>query len=205
MKNYIDPKEYLRDAWRLARRVLDSGWRPDTLLALWRGGAPVGAAVHEFFDYLGVKMRHMPVKCASYTAIGENSGGVRFECADEVFARIRPGERVLVVDDVFDTGKTAAAVKARLDGLGAEMRLACVYWKPGKNLTALKPDYYTRALDDGWIVFPHEMDGLTREELAEKDPMLAALVAGDASVRDDFHVDNQNINRPSKKETEATK
>ena len=89
---------------------------------------------------------------------------------------LRPGDKVLVVDDVFDTGKTAAAVKARVDSVGADMRMACVYWKPEKNKTNLKPDYFVRDVGLDWIVFPHEIEGLTDEEIVEKDPMLAALV-----------------------------
>ena len=44
-KTYLDPREYLRDCWRLARKVYDSGWRPDVLLVLWRGGAAPGVEV----------------------------------------------------------------------------------------------------------------------------------------------------------------
>jgi len=80
------------------------------------------------------------------------------------------------VDDVFDTGKTAVAIKSKLEGLGVEMRLACVYWKPGKNTTSLSPDYFAKELDDSWIVFPHEMVGLAKEEILEKDELLAGLV-----------------------------
>ena len=53
MKMYLDSREYLRDTWRLARRIMDSGWRPKVLIALWRGGAAPGAAIHEFFAYHG--------------------------------------------------------------------------------------------------------------------------------------------------------
>ena len=175
MKMYLDSREYLRDTWRLARRIMDSGWRPEVLIALWRGGAAPGAAIHEFFAYHGVKLRHMPVKCASYSGIESNAGAVVFSCADEVFSKLPPGTRVLVVDDIFDTGKTAAAIKAKMTALGVDMRLACVYWKPGKNTTNLEPDFYTKKLDNSWIVFPHEMEGLTPEEIREKDPVLAEL------------------------------
>ena len=178
MKSYLDPREYLRDTWRLARKVMDSGWQPEVLLALWRGGAIPGAAVHEFYVYHGIRLRHMPIKCSSYTGIEENEGNVVFSCADEVFSRLAPGTRVLVVDDVFDTGKTAEAMKAKMDELGVEMRLACVYWKPGKNKTSLTPDYFAKELDDSWIVFPHEMEGLTSAEIREKDPVLADLLGG---------------------------
>ena len=131
-KRYLSGDEYLRDTWRLAAQVRESGWQPDILIALWRGGAPVGVA--------------------------------------------RKGDKVLVVDDVFDTGKTAKAVKEQIGATGAEMRLACVYWKPGKNTTDLKPDYFYRDVGNEWIVFPHEIEGLTKEEIAVKDPLLSSLL-----------------------------
>ena len=87
-----------------------------------------------------------------------------------------PGTKVLVVDDVFDTGRTAAAVHERLAALGCDMRMACVYWKPEKNKTNLKPDYYVKNVGNDWIVFPHEIEGLTPAEREEKDPVLAALM-----------------------------
>ena len=176
-KRYIGADEFLRDVWRLAAKIREHGWRPDRLIALWRGGAPVGVAVHEFLKTVGWPIRHSVVKSASYTGIGENPGEVVFEYADEVFESLEPGERVLVVDDVFDTGKSAAAVHKLLCARKVEFRQAVVYWKPDANRTDLSPDYFVRRLPSDWIVFPHEMDGLTSEELAEKDPFLAELVA----------------------------
>lgn len=174
-KRYLGADEYLRDIWRLAAAIRSGGWRPDRLIALWRGGAPVGAAVHEFLKTSGWSVRHGVVKSASYSGIGENPGDVVFEHADCVFDSLAPGERVLVVDDVFDTGKTAAAVHGVLGGRGIELRLAAVYWKPDANQTPFEPDYFVRKLPADWIVFPHEMDGLALEELKEKDPFLAEL------------------------------
>ena len=175
-KRYINATDYLHDAWRLAAAIRRSGWRPDYLVGLWRGGAHVAVAVHEFLSVSGWDMQHVPLKCASYTGIGANAGEVSFTHGDIVFGMFRAGNRVLVVDDVFDTGKTAAAVKERLDAVGAEMRLACVYWKPGKNETELKPDYFVQDVGSRWIVFPHEIGGLTRAEIMEKDPVLARLL-----------------------------
>jgi len=175
-KRYLSANDFLRDSWLLAAAIRKSGWRPDFLIALWRGGAPVGVAVHEYLKVSGWPIEHVPLKCASYTGIGENVGQVSFTHADIVFGMLRKGDRVLVVDDVFDTGKTVAAVKERLDAVGAESRFACVYWKPAKNRTNLKPDYFTRDVGLEWIVFPHEIEGLSPAEVAEKDPELAALL-----------------------------
>lgn len=174
-KCYLDAQDYLRDMWRLARKILDSGWKPDVLLALWRGGAEVGVAVHEYLKFHGVSPRHMPVKCYSYTGIGTSSTEVKFEHADAVLDSLRPGDKVLVVDDVFDSGRTAAAAHERMRQHGCEMRMACVYWKPEKNVTPYLPDYYVRTIDR-WIVFPHEIEGLTKEEIFDKDPVLAELM-----------------------------
>ena len=175
-KLYIGADEFLRDIWRLAAQIRSGGWRPDRLIALWRGGAPVGVAVHEFLKTTGWPVRHGVVKSASYTGIGENPGEVVFEHADEVFGSLSPGERVLVVDDVFDTGKSAAAVRALLGARNVELRQAAVYWKPESNRTDFSPNYFVRTLPGDWIVFPHEMEGLTGAELVEKDPFLAGLV-----------------------------
>ena len=176
-KHYLMADDYLRDVWRLASAIRKSEWRPDILIALWRGGAPVGIAVHEFLRVSGWDVRHIPLKCTSYTGIGENAGDVEFVCGDLVFGMIRKGDRVLVVDDVFDTGKTAAAVKAKMGALGAEFRMACVYWKPEKNVTSLRPDYFAKDVGLEWIVFPHEIEGLSKDEIRAKDPLLAELLS----------------------------
>ncbi len=175
-KMYLSADDFLRDAWRLAASVKTSGWKPDLLIALWRGGAFPGVALHEYFKTSGWDIEHLPLKSSCYTGIDELASEVVFTMGDEVFSRLRPGQRVLVVDDVFDTGLTAQAVKARIDATGAEMRLACVYWKSTRNRTNLKPDYWTRDTGDDWIVFPHEMEGLTSDELITKDPILAGLL-----------------------------
>ena len=175
-KRYISANEYLNDTWKLAAMIRGGDWRPDIIIALWRGGAPVGISVHEFLKSTGWDMQHIPLKTVSYSGIGRNDGGVVFTHGDLVFGMLRKGDRVLVVDDVFDTGKTAAAVKERVEATGAEFRIACVYFKPLKNTTAITPDYFTRDVSNDWIVFPHEIEGLTSHEIREKSPYLAGLI-----------------------------
>ena len=173
-KIYLSANELMSDSFRLGKLILDSGWRPDVLIALWRGGTPVGVAVHELLLYAGVPTLHMAVKCQSYTGIGQR-GEVGFENADALFAQIRPDHRVLVVDDIFDSGCTARAALRLLEPRAAEVRLATLYWKPRATQTGLRPDYHVRETD-AWIVFPHELEGLTPDEIRQKDPALAALL-----------------------------
>ncbi len=120
----------------------------------------------------------MAVKCQSYRGIGDR-GAVVFEGADALFAAICPEHRVLVVDDIFDSGCTASAALELLASRAAEVRVATLYWKPNANTTDLQPHYYVRKTD-AWIVFPHEIEGLTADEVREKDAALSAILFGGA-------------------------
>ena len=62
-----------------------------------------------------------------------------------------------------------------MDEAGIEMRLATVYFKPAKNRTDLRPDYFVKDAGTEWIVFPHEICELNDDEIAVKDPVLAGL------------------------------
>jgi hypoxanthine-guanine phosphoribosyltransferase len=56
------------------------------------------------------------------------------------------------------------------------IKLATIYFKPDQNQTEITPDYYITETDE-WIVFPHELDGLTKEEVyANKPPVLKELL-----------------------------
>ncbi len=172
-KVYISANDFTVDSFKLARLVMGSGWQPDVILALWRGGAIPGVVVSEAYRFYGIGVQHYIIKCGSYnnTMRGE---GVCFDCAQEVLDALPAGAKVLVVDDVFDSGKTAEAVLAKLVGL--DVRLAMVYWKPEASLVAAKPDY-TIHQTNNWIVFPHEVEGLSADELAAKDSRLVAILS----------------------------
>lgn len=173
-KVYVNADELLLDSFRLAKKIFLSDWRPDFLLAIWRGGAPVGMAVHEFFVWQGIKLHHTVIKSTSYEGIGQRRE-VQFEYADQIWSAIKPDMRVLVVDDVFDSGSTVAAILRQLQGRAAEVRVATVYWKPNKNVTTLRPDYHLRETDE-WVVFPHELNGLTVAELKIKSEPLNKIL-----------------------------
>ena len=55
-----------------------------------------------------------------------------------------------------------------------DIRIATPWFKPANNQTDLEPDYYLHKSDD-WLVFPHELNGLTREEVEANKPRLKAI------------------------------
>ncbi len=173
-KLYIDPTQQMRDSFRLARTIYESGWIPEVLIGLWRGGTPIAISIHEFLVYKGVKLVHMPVKCSSYTGL-KQTHELQIDFPINFMGEIQPRRRVLLIDDCFDTGRTAMRMKALLQNRGAEVRIAVLYWKPANNQTDGRPDYY-HATTDQWIVFPHELEGLTEEEIACKDTEVADIL-----------------------------
>lgn len=155
---FLSADEFQEDCWTLAEKLYASGWRPDYLLGLWRGGAWPCVSVDECFRTKGWKTDCIPLKCWSYSGVNSNEGELKFFLEKEVFSCLQPGKRVLVIDDVFDTGKTAAEVLKRLKERGLEARFASVYFKPEKNQTSIKPDYYVKELGNDWIAFPTEYE-----------------------------------------------
>lgn len=180
-KRYVSANALTRGSFLLARRILDSGWRPDALVVLWRGGTPIGIVVHEFLSFKGVPTRQTVVPCSSYRGIGKR-GKIRCDNLDGALSSIQPGQRVLLVDDIFDTGQTACHLAERLRERQAEVRIATLFWKPSRNQTACRPDYFVHR-SEAWVVFPHELEGLTPVEIRRKDPYVYRLLRGAATAR----------------------
>lgn len=176
MKYWITPAELQKNIWSLASKVRTSGWMPDVLVALWRGGAAAGVGLHEFFKVSGWNVDHLPLKCSSYTDIGKN-GEVRFAGLEWFKSSLEGKKRILLVDDVFDTGKTFEAAIGLFSAEGREIKTASVYWKPERNETELVPDFYSVDAGGAWLVFPHEIEGLSPEEISKKDADLCAMLS----------------------------
>ena len=180
-KIWLTADELLGDSFRLARQVLESGFRPTHLVGIWRGGAPIGIAVQEFFDVHGVECDHIAIRTASYTGIDQQSKTVKVYALGYLIDTLNANDRLLVIDDVFDSGRSIEAVLAELKArcranLPADIRIATVWYKPARNQTALKPDYFIHESNE-WLVFPHEIDGLTPEEIRAHKPAADVILA----------------------------
>jgi hypothetical protein len=141
----------------LAEKVIDSGYRPDVAVAVLRGGYIVAKLL---CDYLGVDSI-ATVEVKFYKGVGEKAE--RPVVITPITHDLR-GRKVLIVDDVSDSGRTLQVVidLARLHG-AKEVRSATLYLKPW-SITV--PDYYVRETKS-WIVFPWEV-GEVLKELAKR-------------------------------------
>ena len=178
--HYVGAQELLEDAFELGARVLESGFRPTFIVAIWRGGAPIGIAMQELLDYFGVASDHIAIRTSSYTGIDGRASEVRVHGLNYLLKNIEQEDRLLIVDDVFDTGRTIEVViqtlqeKARHNA-PHEIRVAVPFYKPTRNLTDRVPDYYLHETDQ-WIKFPHSLEGLTMEEIERHRPALLEVL-----------------------------
>ncbi len=179
-KIVLSAQDLLEDSFRLGLKVLEDGFRPTMIIAIWRGGTPVGMAVQEIFAYCGVESDHIAIRTSSYHGVDQR-GSVAVHGLNYIIKKICHDDRVLIVDDVFDTGNTIVAV---IDEIGRrargntpeDIRVAVPWFKPARNETDRVPEYFLHETEE-WLVFPHELDALTPEELAESRPAISAVVA----------------------------
>jgi len=156
-------------------RIVRSGFRCTFLVAIWRGGTPIGITVQEVLEYHGIHADHIAIRTSSYTGINQQAKTVRVHALDYLVSRLSAEDALLLVDDVFDSGRSLAAVIKELQrrcrrNMPERVRIATVYYKPERRHGPLKPDYYIHETDR-WLVFPHELQGLTREEILEHKPV----------------------------------
>ena len=170
-KLIIDWKEYNLIVEKLAIQIHQSGYKPDMLIGIMRGGAPI----------IDVLSRVFKLKCAYLAVESYSGGGIEDQQGELVFSREMSSTvqemrgNILLCDDLSDTGVTLnksidwlkqyEPIKSHIE----EIRTACL-WK--KKSSIFKPDYCPVLLGgDPWIVQPYEyydeidIDGLNKKHL----------------------------------------
>lgn len=177
-KKYISAQQLLEDSFKLGLQVYESGFRPDYIVGVWRGGAPVGIAVQELLHVLGVPSDHIAIRTSSYTGIGERSKRVQVHGLNYLIKRLESEHSLLIVDDVHDSGLSIEQIIIELKRAckknTPEIRVATPYFKPENNKTDRTPDYYLYKSNE-WLVFPHEIDGLSPDEIRTNRPELSDI------------------------------
>jgi len=129
----------------LAQAVVDSGFTPDVVVSVARGGLPPGGAIAYALGTKAVGTMNVEF----YTGIGDTLPEPQL-LPPLLDTQAMRGLRALVVDDVADSGETLALVERLLAAHCGEVRTAVLYAKPR---SVIDPDYVWRRTDL-WITFP---------------------------------------------------
>ena len=161
---WVSWDEYNRLIERLALKVYESNWKFDMVLCLARGGVRPGDAISRIFD--------VPLAILSTSSYREEAGTKQGDLDIAKYMTMTKGPlagRILLVDDLADSGITLRAVVDRLRGMPSisELRSA-VLWT--KGVSTYTPDYHVELLPTSpWIHQPfEEYDDLRPDGLAKK-------------------------------------
>ncbi|MEM1623714.1 MAG: phosphoribosyltransferase [Sulfolobales archaeon] len=163
---YITWRKAIQLCYRLAKKIADSGYRPDVVVSVMRGGVIPALVISDVFNvdsFYALRVKHWGIAEEVYPApIVEQLPQGRIE-----------GRSVLLVDEVADTGKTLKASINELEKLRPkEIRTAVLHLKPTSVVT---PDYYAEKLDRWvWLFYPWS--------LVETIVTLAIREIGDSSI-----------------------
>lgn len=149
-----DLREYVAPSWDeiyqmligLALRIRKSGFKPEFIVGVSRGGWAPGRILSDLLE----NTHTANVKIEFYTGIGKTS---RKPVVTQPISENISKKHVLIVDDVADTGESLKVALDHVNEKGAgEVKSATVYYKPHSKF---KPDFFADSTSN-WIIFPWE-------------------------------------------------
>lgn len=174
----LDPDAYLADCFRLARKIWDDGYRPDFLIALWRGGAAPGIAIQEYLRWRGLDPYHTAIRTQSLEVFRQG-GGFDIKGLEHVVDEVCAEDELLIVDDLYETGRTIHEVlehvRRRARRNMPQVRVATVYHCQASQQYDLGP-HYTLHEVAARPVFPHQLMAMPPAQLRQVDAELAAAI-----------------------------
>lgn len=186
---HVDPDAFLVDSFRLGRAIYQSGFKPRHAISIWRGGTPVGLGVDAYFRSRGHFLDHTTIATGAYTGIHQKTE-VTVKNLEHLVQVVCPEDRVLFIDDVYETGHTIRQVvellrsKARAN-TPEEMAVAAIHEKLELRQYAELPVLALHALEnDVWVDYPHELADLVDPAqpddplILSKDPKIWEILHG---------------------------
>jgi hypothetical protein len=182
-KEFVPAQVIRNNAIKLGTRIHDEGFDPDVIYVSLRGGAYMGNVLSEYFKFIRRGQRpvfYAAVVARSYTDLHQRD---RIMVDGWTYSPeyLRSGDKILLVDDIFDSGKTINhLVEIILEkGIPREdVKIAVHDYKIrsyDKDQQAIHPDFYCRKhlidnpQDDHWIHYmSHELVGLDYQEIEEQ-------------------------------------
>jgi hypoxanthine phosphoribosyltransferase len=155
-----------------AEKIRGSGFKPDVIVGLTRGGWIPARVLSDLLEIPDLAV----VRVEFYLGVAENRSE---PVLTQGFSAVVEGKKVLLVDDVADTGKSLQLAREHIRQKGAtEVRIATVYRKP---FSAVTPDYFEKETRR-WVVFPWETTETLRK-IVEKSRESAVNVEATKLVK----------------------
>ncbi len=179
-KEFVSYNQIRNNALNLAFQIRQDGFMPDVIYVSLRGGAYMGNVISEYFKVLRKGLRpilYAAVVARSYSDVHQNSK-VRIDGWTYNPEHLRSGDKILLVDDIYDSGQTVNYLVDILVEKGiprSDIKVVVHDYKVRSNKNTkhdVVPDYYHRKIvidsdkQDNWIHYlSHELVGLNESEI----------------------------------------
>ena len=143
---YVPWDKAVELCFKLAKKVADSGFRPDVIVAVLRGGVVPALIVSDVLnveEFYAIRVKHWGIAEEVY----------KVPVVEQLPQGKLEGRRVLLVDEIADTGKTIEVAVRELRKMSPqEVRTSVVHLKPTSSVI---PEYYVEKLDRWvWVFYP---------------------------------------------------
>tara|TARA_Y100000114_G_C11739322_1_gene318012 strand:- start:249 stop:779 length:531 start_codon:yes stop_codon:yes gene_type:complete len=169
-KRFIDSNQLMKLSMKLGKSIYESDYRPDIIIGVSRGGCTPSIIVHEFLSYKNINCLYGIISTKSYDDNNNKLDRIEIDVSNALIEKLKKCDNILIIDDVLDTGYTFRDIGKYLlknNVSSNTFTFASIYYKPSKNQTTIVPKFYVKETDE-WIVFPHELLGLTFPEVETK-------------------------------------
>ena len=185
IKEFLEYDTVRNNALKLANKIYKDGFIPDVIYCSLRGGAYMANIISEYFKIIAKKEKFHPVLYAgvvarSYSDIAQHTK-VFIDGWTYPPENLRAGDKILLVDDIFDSGRTInCLVETLMNSRGIPRDDIKVvvhdykYFTYYKEQLPIQPDYFCRMFEinspdeNRWIHYmSHELVGLSKKELEE--------------------------------------
>ncbi len=185
-KKFLDEEALILDSFKLGVNIFESGFKPTFIVGLWRGGSSVGIYVQECLQTLGIKTNHISLRTSYHgqpyyhESVASPDAELRVHGTRFLLENLNADDSLLIVDDVFSTGKNIEAVISRLQmrlkrNMPHDVKVATLWQRPSYKAVDFEPDFTLHQTED-WLVFPYEMSGLSLDEIKEHKPFLMPFI-----------------------------
>ena len=185
-KKFLDEETLIIDSFKLGVQIFESGFKPTFIVGLWRGGSAVGIYVQECLQTLGIETNHLSLRTSYrgqpyyHESVASPDAELRVHGTQYLLENLNANDSLLIVDDVFSTGKNIDAIINRLHyrlkrNMPKEVKIATLWQRPSYKAVDIEPDFTLHQTED-WLVFPYEMSGLSLDEIKEHKSFLMPYI-----------------------------
>ena len=181
-KEFLPYDTVRNNGLKMAHRIYSDGFIPNVVYVLLRGGVYLGNVISEYFKFYQSRVSpvyYAAVVARSYTGVSE-AEEIKIEGWTYSPDSLRTGDKILLVDDIFDSGRTINHLAKFIMTRGIPRKDIKIvvhdykYFYDKKEQLEIQPDYWCRKHevsvndDSMWIHYSsHELVGLAQEELEE--------------------------------------